>query len=528
MIILIIHKGKWHLNCSNKRYKEQELKTFSLILLTIFTFDTFALNLSVCPDKNKKFIKKKLELIEKGRSDNMRKYLDSILNSSKKCSTSKKFKEYIIKTFNKSVRKRIKNKIKHIKYVSKFRDVNKEIDKIEYLQKKYVENFGIKAVTTKFSRLKGKLSIGKTNQEKRKISCTNIDLRDDVTGPVYDQFGTQWCFAFSAADLISQHIGKQVSRVHLATTYNRYNITKLFDRLKDKSQVMVEGGIQSFALAVARKKGICLERDSSSRAYEVGLQKRKYLRSTPVRKRGLKIKNDLKKQKELHKIIDLGLKPNAEKTERKAAFDALIELRDLREKDANDENGLYNEITFLERLFIDYHGTKYGKDKILEQIKSDHFEKGSGKICGVLGELLPKIKFNDFVDVLKSSTRYNFYNDIQNQKCDKYDVDYKIHDHIGLHKKVSVNLDKALDRGRVASIAYDTNIFRNRYHPQSIPISDHVSTIVGRSWNNSTKQCEYLLKNTRGENDFGDKGFKRIPEEELTQFTVNVTYISSK
>ena len=349
-----------------------------------------------------------------------------------------------------------------------------------------------------------------------------------MTSTVYDQFGTSWCFAFSAADLISQHIGKEVSRVHFATTYNRYNITKAFDRMKDKSQVMVKGGVQSFALAVARKKGVCLEKDSSSRAYEIGLSKRNYLRSTPVGKRKSRLESDIKKQKQLHRIIDLGLKPNATKSDREKAFDALVELRDLRQEDADNENGLYNEITFLERLFNDYHGTKYGKRKILGQIKNDHFQKDSGKVCGVLGEMLPNVNYNDFVDVLKSSTRYNFYNDLQNKKCQKHAVDYKIHNIIGHNKKVSDNLDKALSLGRVASIAYDKNVFRNRYHPQAIPVSDHVSTIVGRSWNDRTKQCEYLLKNTRGENGFGNKGFKKIPEEELSQFTVNVTYITGK
>jgi hypothetical protein len=49
-------------------------------------------------------------------------------------------------------------------------------------------------------------------------TCSDIDLRPSL-GPARDQGISMWCYAHSAADLVSQKIGQRVSAFDLATTY---------------------------------------------------------------------------------------------------------------------------------------------------------------------------------------------------------------------------------------------------------------------------------------------------------------------
>ena len=48
--------------------------------------------------------------------------------------------------------------------------------------------------------------------------CAPLDLRESL-GDVRDQSPTGWCYAHSAADLVSQAIGGRVSAVDLAFAY---------------------------------------------------------------------------------------------------------------------------------------------------------------------------------------------------------------------------------------------------------------------------------------------------------------------
>ena len=51
-----------------------------------------------------------------------------------------------------------------------------------------------------------------------KETCSPIDLRESM-GPARDQGISMWCYAHSAADLVSQKLAQRVSAMDLATTY---------------------------------------------------------------------------------------------------------------------------------------------------------------------------------------------------------------------------------------------------------------------------------------------------------------------
>jgi hypothetical protein len=59
-----------------------------------------------------------------------------------------------------------------------------------------------------------------------KETCSPIDLRERI-GPARDQGISMWCYAHSAADLVSQKLGQNVSAMDLATTYLLADESKL-------------------------------------------------------------------------------------------------------------------------------------------------------------------------------------------------------------------------------------------------------------------------------------------------------------
>lgn len=94
------------------------------------------------------------------------------------------------------------------------------------------------------------------------VVCSRIDLRNDVLGPARDQGQIGWCFAFTAADLISHRIGKRVSVSDLAMNYYRKFDGKAASEEYQKG--FQESGGVGKALEVARDTGVCLEKDMPS------------------------------------------------------------------------------------------------------------------------------------------------------------------------------------------------------------------------------------------------------------------------
>nr|WP_295905428.1 C1 family peptidase [uncultured Bdellovibrio sp.] len=88
-------------------------------------------------------------------------------------------------------------------------------------------------------------------------SCTTVDLRKDL-GPVRNQDGVGWCYAFSAADMITfKNKGRAyVSASDVATQYisQQQNIS-----ITSGPIVTFGGGVPVEAMKIAAKKGVCTE-----------------------------------------------------------------------------------------------------------------------------------------------------------------------------------------------------------------------------------------------------------------------------
>ena len=163
------------------------------------------------------------------------------------------------------MKKRLKNKWSKIKFSAKYRNVENEYDKLMTSQAKLKELYGMKEVIKPSDRLRKKMSEqSKKYVEKRKLSCTPIDLKNDQNKKIYNQFDKGWCYAFSTADLISQHAGKDVSRVHLSVMYNKHDFLNGFQNQVSSSVSLVEGGFAMSALNIAKSNGLCFEEDLPS------------------------------------------------------------------------------------------------------------------------------------------------------------------------------------------------------------------------------------------------------------------------
>jgi hypothetical protein len=104
--------------------------------------------------------------------------------------------------------------------------------------------------------------------ERERQNCTPIDLRGPRLGPPRDQDSIGWCYAFSAADLLSYRLGERVSAADLAVQYNQQDFRSRslsFMRSLTGSTLPPEGGWPSSAIQAAiRRGGACRERDFRS------------------------------------------------------------------------------------------------------------------------------------------------------------------------------------------------------------------------------------------------------------------------
>ena len=121
----------------------------------------------------------------------------------------------------------------------------------------------------------------------------SVDLRQEI-GPIRDQDSVGWCFGFTSADLLSHYLYKKslkgwhpfgnidyrepknmVSAVGVSSIFNREANKDFFDHLvnakdanelssKYKMGVTAYGGSTYSAIDIARKRGICFEKELSS------------------------------------------------------------------------------------------------------------------------------------------------------------------------------------------------------------------------------------------------------------------------
>ena len=295
---------------------------------------------------------------------------------------------------------------------------------------------------------------GLSNARQRAESCTNIDLRRNNPNlrRVRHQGNTGWCFAFSMADLYTHHYRQEnpelseeaFSPIGIAIDYyfNDF-MTSWFHRLrtmgKSDSVISNFGGLPMLtATSMTGGRGICLE--SSVRA-----------------------PRDLTKHiRNIERIAQM----------REESFGS-------GEISAEESNRLVNQI------------------------------KNCSDIGNSLHAIFPNMSWDNLSQVLLDTETSSFMEDLTNFSCQgnkrhlQGELDFRLKTSILSPSRGVEHINNSLERGNPIDFNYDSHIFdvgKDVSEGSFSSTSDklHSSLIVGRRFNQSTRTCEYLIRNSWG------------------------------
>lgn len=184
------------------------------------------------------------------------------------------------------------------------------------------------------------------------------------------------------------------------------------------------------------------------------------------------------------------------------------------------------EIDRLEALYEEYtgyFGTSWGGNQdILECLNQNQPTY-----------LFPSVTINVLEAILKQSSRDEFVYNLMQEQCQEVEINQAIRPHridapaISNKKNLINKIDEQLNKGSIAAVQYDSDMLYN--HKISTSLS-HASTIIGRRFNDSTGECEYLLRNSWGDRCAYDplecnQGDLWIPKSRLMGGALAVNYL---
>ena len=315
------------------------------------------------------------------------------------------------------------------------------------------------------------------NSEDKKTKV--IDLRAEMP-PIRDQDSVGWCYAFTAADLMTHYLYKTkgaelknpdkkanylnkdyaLSAVGVAGAYNKiYEPNYLTDKpaknaadfkqkyskrdkdkkITDEAEVFAEGGHIADAVEAAKSEGICYEKDLHSDNF------------TYVKDMLCVSKNYCNLRDELNLIYD----------------------------SVGDTKACINNAAQIQKLVPSVTVSEV-KDILLHNSRQEAMKRLLSISCK--GEFETHY-FSRNKPVVHNSFYVN----------DKRRKDYCWYCLDTTPESVVKELDEALDKGKPVGIAYNPNFLYNieeRVH--------HASSIVGKRFNPKTCEVEYILKNSWG------------------------------
>jgi hypothetical protein len=304
----------------------------------------------------------------------------------------------------------------------------------------------------------------KTNPE----NCGDKDLRNEFLGPVRDQEEVNWCYAYTAADMISYHHKlPRVSAADVAINYNNTKIARalkfIFDirsRFKEPTRYWMahQTGFINMAIKRTIAHGACLEETFPSEY-----------------------------------MIRVDLKDGVKTQTRVTMHDAQLQIATLR--------------------------SAIRKGQVTKRSMPYYFQ-------------MEGISPSDFYDVLKNSRRKRVWNNLRKLVCDNrvaltYD---RVRSYIR-GRKTFKRINQQLDQDNIVGIDYSRDILLNANNSNPFS-SMHTSSIVGRRFNHDSHQCEYLIRDSHGPDcaQFDQKweceaGNVWIPENKLFKNFMRLTYI---
>ncbi len=337
--------------------------------------------------------------------------------------------------------------------------------------------------------------------------CTNKDVVKEIIQNPYrseeskeelrklfssprSQGDKDWCYAFTAADLLSAEIGISVSAMHMAALYNNreYNdpdvftfigrsIKEILESFPDKEKELYEGGIIRNALEYAVQNGkICKQSDMPFNSNS-GLNKiLSHIEATEFINHLNRIKNDINNKT-------------------KSFEEACTELQNLFQNPIIEFSNFLNETISAERA----------AHILLSENLNTSFEKFIAESCG-----------NNQIPV---------------------DHQLTVHSHRNIdlagNRLFFQKLNEIMDRGKLVGIKYNPNYTNKNQHFNP----SHASVIIARRWNSKKQICEFKIRDSREKNSCGlykesiecdnEEGAFWISDEDLIKMTQKFTWIES-
>ncbi|WP_409478529.1 hypothetical protein [Pseudobdellovibrio sp. HCB154] len=268
-------------------------------------------------------------------------------------------------------------------------------------------------------------------------SCEPVDLRDQL-GPILNQDGAGFCYAYTAADILSFKLGKRVSPVDIAMQYVKrrdelmyrkgLNAKYLNEINSDRKDDIASGGFVRYALSYSQDAGFCEDNKINSNDF----------RTDRDLFRGLVNLNQLSLQE--YSLSDAGSASCSKFSQIQKIFPG-VTIADI-QNTANQSN-LMNV------------GAKIANEACEPRFKATtplRFRSLSNP--GAANEILTGSQFNEIDSVLSKKQPIS----------------------------LSLKMDKLYNFGR-SSISSQPR---------------HAITLAGRKMNPSTGKCEYILKNSWG------------------------------
>ncbi|WP_413580776.1 C1 family peptidase [Bdellovibrio sp. HCB288] len=340
-----------------------------------------------------------------------------------------------------------------------------EYGEIKEHEKDFI-NYAKKTGNTDYeSYLSQKKAQGLAAAANEKKSCSPVDMSKDMP-PIRNQDSVGWCYAFTAADLLSYKTKKNISAADIALEDQNNWIDSIERGFKGSTAADFKGGWVDHSLKSMQKKGLCLETDLSSEDNSGGTF-----------------------ADSLRSLDSWGRASIAAKS--------------------RDCNNLYAE---SKRLF-------------------------------------PGSTLSDLQEVVKTSSKRDFINNLREKSCKRIPAKYEVVTMTkqGFHSKIydklnrsrpekdyAQALDEQLSSKNPVGVSIDANGFSDRRSPaltydNSAP---HAVSVVGRRFNESTGQCEYLLRNSYGAGCSGydstlecTKGMIWMPKPDLMSRTWGLSYV---
>ncbi len=404
------------------------------------------------------------------------------------------------KEFVKRAEKEVKNLVKK-GWESEVEKYAEEIERISGFKKpegewQRLERFSNKLSKDPFSFVsksekKQFFELGAINQKMIESQCSNIDnRRKPLKNTVRDQDGIGWCYAYTAADLLSHKYGKIVSAFDVANNYNNEEMRSWLaqDVFGVRESEMEDGRIKS-AIKHSVDRGVCLERNVRSSDFNFA--------------RTSELVDELKKLEEYKDSFDQSIKSSGHYSSQGSSVNA--KKRQL------------------------------ARQKIKHKKIVDFFGDCSQLNGASWRNLFPGITNQQIIDVLFRSGKTDIINEMVKEGCRNKrvvleDIEVKTTGILFSDSKDHLDVvDEQLNKNNIVGISYYASILRE---PMSEVSGGHGSSIVARRFNKSTNSCDYLVRNSWGEgcssysDDYDcEKGHVWIPRNQIAKGVFNVTYI---